>query len=49
MFDACDSLTDISFGGSREAWEAVCHGRALTVQKSDLTVSTPRVSFLDLK
>jgi hypothetical protein len=49
IFGGCDSLGEISFGGSREGWENIMRGRALTVQKSDLTVSTPKVSFLDLE
>ena len=49
VFGGCDSLTDISFGGSREAWELLTHGKTLTVEKSDLSVSTPTVTFLNLK
>ena len=49
IFDGCDSLTEISFGGSREAWESLCHGRALTATRSDATPFTPKLIFLDLK
>ena len=49
IFGACDALSEISFGGSREAWEMLCHGRSLTVERSDATLATPRVIFLDLK
>ena len=49
IFDGCDSLTEISYGGSREAWESICHGRALTATRSDATPFTPKVIFLDLK
>ena len=49
IFSACDSLTDISYGGSREEWELLCHGKIMTVEKSDSTLVTPRVTFLNLK
>jgi hypothetical protein len=48
VFSACDSLTEISFGGSREAWELLNHGKIITVEESDLSVHTPRVVFLNL-
>ena len=48
IFSSCDSLTDISYGGSREGWELLCHGKALTVERSDATLVTPRVTFLNL-
>ena len=47
-FGGCDSLTDISFGGTKEAWEMMLHGKTLTFQKSDCTVATPKVSFMNL-
>ena len=47
-FGGCDNLTDISFGGSKETWEMMLHGKALTLQKSDLTVVTPKVAFMNL-
>ena len=47
-FAYCDSLSEISFGGSREAWELLMHGGALTVEKTDGGVNTPRVVFLNL-
>ena len=49
IFSSCDSLTDISFGGSREEWELLTHGKSITVEHSDLTVTTPKITFLDLK
>ena len=49
VFGGCDRLAEISFGGSRERWESICRGGALTVQRSDLTVWTPVVSFLNLE
>ena len=49
IFSACDSLCEISFGGSREAWELLTHGKTLTVEKSDLSLFTPKITFLDLK
>jgi hypothetical protein len=48
-FSGCDSLSEIAFGGNRESWEYLNHGKTLTVQRTDLSVITPRVSFLDLK
>ena len=48
-FSACDSLSEISFGGSRESWELLTHGRTLTVEKSDCSLFTPQITFLDLK
>ena len=47
-FGGCDRLTDISFGGSKETWEMLLHGKTLTLQKSDCTISTPKVSFMNL-
>jgi hypothetical protein len=49
VFASCDSLTDISFGGSKEAWELMSHGKTVTVLRSDMTVFTPKITFLDLK
>jgi hypothetical protein len=48
-FSACDSLSEITFAGNREQWEYLNHGKTLTVQRSDLSYSSPRVTFLDLK
>jgi hypothetical protein len=48
-FGGCDSLTDISFGGSRERWEQIMRGGILTVQKSDCSVSIPKMSFMNLE
>jgi hypothetical protein len=49
IFSACDSLTEISYGGSREGWELLTHGKILTVEKSDCSLNTPKVVFLNLK
>ena len=49
IFGGCDSLTDISFGGSRERWEALMGRNILSVQKSDCTVSVPKVTFMNLE
>lgn len=49
VFSACDSLTDISYGGSREEFELLCHGKTLTVERTDCSLHTPRVTFLNLK
>ena len=49
IFGGCDSLTDISYGGSRERWELLNHGKTVSVECSDMTVKTPRVTFLNLK
>ena len=48
-FGACDSLKAISFGGTREAWELLTHGKSIVIEHSDLSVSTPAVTFLNLK
>ena len=48
VFSACDSLREISFGGSREAFEFLTHGKSISIEKSDATVSTPNVVFLNL-
>ena len=49
IFNACDSLTDISFAGSKEQFEFLTHGKTLTIERSDLTIFTPRMTFLNLK
>jgi hypothetical protein len=49
VFGSCDSLCEISFGGTKEGWERLMRGKALTLQKSDCTVLTPRVSFMNLE
>jgi hypothetical protein len=49
VFDSCDSLVEISFGGDLPKWEFLVGRGALTIQHSDLSVSTPKVIFLDLK
>ena len=49
IFGGCDRLTDISFGGTKEAWEKLMRGKTLTVQKSDLSLLTPKVSFMNLE
>jgi hypothetical protein len=47
-FSCCDSLSEITYGGSREDWEYLVRG-TLTVKRSDASLITPKVSFLDLK
>ena len=49
VFGGCNTLTEISFGGSREAWETVCRGGTLTVSRSDGSIFTPKIYFMDLK
>ena len=49
IFGACDSLAEVSYGGGREDWELLNHGKTLTIERSDLTMHTPRVIFLDIK
>ena len=49
LFNGCDSLTDISFGGDERLFENLTRGRTITVQRSDLTVHTPKITFMDLK
>ena len=41
-------VTEISYGGSLEEWEMLCHSKSLTIEKSDLSVYTPRITFLNL-
>ena len=48
-FGGCDALTDISFGGTKERWESLLRGQALTLQKSDCTIATPRVAFMNIE
>ena len=49
VFGGCDNLNSISYGGSREEWERLMRGKTLTLQKSDCSVLTPTVSFMNLK
>jgi hypothetical protein len=49
IFGGCDKLTDISFGGTKEKWESILRGQALTLQRSDCTVATPRVAFMNIE
>ena len=49
IFGGCDSLTDISFGGTKEKWDSLMRGNILTLQKSDCTISTPKISFMNLE
>ena len=49
IFGGCDSLSEISFGGTKEKWEEIMRRRALTVQKSDLSVVTPKIIFMGLE
>ena len=44
-----NALTDVSFGGSREGWELLLHGKTLTVECKNGELHTPRVTFLDIK
>ena len=48
IFGGCDKLTDVSYGGDKDAWERLMRGGVLTVQRSDLSVYTPRISFMNL-
>ena len=32
-----------------QAWELMSHGKTVTVLRSDMTVFTPKITFLDLK
>ena len=36
------------WGGSREEFELLTHGKSISVEKTDGTVSTPNVIFLNL-
>ena len=49
IFGGCDSLSDISFGGTKEKWEALLGRNILSVQKSDCTVYIPKVNFMNLE
>ena len=48
-FGGCDSLSEISFGGTKEKWEMILRNRSLTIQKSDCSVSVPKISFMNLE
>lgn len=48
-FSGCDALTDISYGGSKEEFFSLMHGRTLTLQRSDTSTFTPKIHFMDLK
>ena len=48
-FSGCDSLSEITFAGNKEAWEYLNHGKTLTVRRSDLSYFSPKLHFLDLK
>ena len=47
VFSACDSLGEISYGGSQAEWEMLNRGKTLTIERSDCTVSVPRVNFIE--
>lgn len=49
IFSGCDALTDISFGGGREEWDILTGGKVLSHEKSNLDISTPKVTFMNLK
>ena len=49
LFFGCDSLSEISFGGSAEMFDSLTRGGTVTVQKSDLSTFTPKIIFMDLK
>ena len=49
LFYGCDSLSEISFGGNEAMFENLTRGRVITVQRSDLTLFTPKITFMDLK
>ena len=49
VFSGCDSLSEITFAGSEAAWESLNRGKTLTVQRSDLSLYSPKINCLDLK
>ena len=49
LFAGCDALTEISFGGDESLFENLTRGRTITVQRSDLSLFTPKITFMDLK
>ena len=48
LFSGCDSLTEISFGGSEAMFDNLTRGQTITVQRSNLTYFTPKIIFMDL-
>ena len=48
LFSGCDNLLEISFGGNEEMFNNLTRGKTITVQKSDLSVFTPKIIFMDL-
>ena len=48
-FSGCDSLTDVSYGGSQDEFMVLLRGRTLTLQRSDTSIFTPKIHFMDLK
>ena len=49
VFGGCDVLSEISFGGSKSEWRTLTGGREITIERGDMTVFSPHVSFLDIK
>jgi hypothetical protein len=49
IFNGCDSLREISFGGSAEKWEMLLGGQTLTVPTASGALITPKIYFLDVK
>jgi hypothetical protein len=48
VFSGCESLKEISYGGSKSDWEMLLHSKTLTVEHKDGSLHTPRVIFLEL-
>jgi hypothetical protein len=48
LFSGCDSLAEISFGGSEAMFDNLTRGMPIFVQRSDLTRITPKIIFMDL-
>jgi hypothetical protein len=49
VFSGCDSLREISYGGSEEKWEMLLGGKTLTFPTSGGSLITPKIYFLDVK
>ena len=47
-FFGCESLAEISFGGSELEWQLLTRGAPIRISHPDLTVHEPRVYILDI-
>ena len=49
VFSGCDSLSEISFGGTKDRWRELMSDKELTVKRSDGTVRSPAVRFMNFE